>query len=118
LAFSYWTIKPWFLTEGKTCCYIHHTFLLGFPNWPVIYFIITAPSIAITPAAELQPITLAWLFVQWGLDMVGKLHKSWRGGHIYLLVAVDKFTKWIEAAPVTTQDSTLMTSFDDGIMSN
>jgi hypothetical protein len=47
LAFSYWTNKPWFRTEGKTCCYIHHTFLLGFPNWPVIYFIITAPSIAI-----------------------------------------------------------------------
>jgi hypothetical protein len=40
-------IKPWFLTEGKTCCYIHHTFLLGFPNWPVIYFITTVPSIAI-----------------------------------------------------------------------
>jgi hypothetical protein len=36
LAFSYWTIKPWFLTEEKTCCYIHHL-LLGFPNWPVIY---------------------------------------------------------------------------------
>jgi hypothetical protein len=47
LAFSYWFDKPWFLTEGKTCYYIHHTFLLGFPNWPVIYFIITAPSIAI-----------------------------------------------------------------------
>jgi hypothetical protein len=36
-AFSYWIDKPWFLTEGKACCYIHHTFLLGFPNWPVIY---------------------------------------------------------------------------------
>jgi hypothetical protein len=30
-------IKPWFLTEGKACCYIHHTLLLGFSNWPVIY---------------------------------------------------------------------------------
>jgi hypothetical protein len=38
--------------------------------------------------------------------MVGKLHKSWPGGHVYMLVAVDKFTKWVEAAPVTTQDST------------
>jgi hypothetical protein len=47
LAFSYWTDKPWFHTKGKTCCYIHHTFLLGFPNWTVIYFIITVPSIAI-----------------------------------------------------------------------
>jgi hypothetical protein len=23
---------PWFLTEEKPCCYIHHTFLLGFPT--------------------------------------------------------------------------------------
>jgi hypothetical protein len=37
--------------------------------------------------------------------MVGKLHKSWLGGHVYMLVALDKFTKWVEAAPVTTQDS-------------
>jgi hypothetical protein len=31
---SYW---------GKTCCYIHQNLLLGFPNWAVIYIIITAP---------------------------------------------------------------------------
>jgi hypothetical protein len=28
------------------------------------------------PTAELQPIPLSWPFAQWGLDMVGKLHKS------------------------------------------
>jgi hypothetical protein len=54
------------------------------------------------PAAELQPLSLSWLFAQWGLDMVGKLYKSWPGGHVYMLVAVDKFTKWIEATLVTT----------------
>jgi IS30 family transposase len=43
--------------------------------------------------------------------MVGKLHKSWLGGHVYMLVAVDKFTKWIEAAPVTTQDSATAVNF-------
>jgi hypothetical protein len=43
--------------------------------------------------------------------MVGKLHKSWPGGHVYILVAVDKFTKWVEAAPVTTQDSTATINF-------
>jgi ribonuclease HI len=64
-----------------------------------------------TPAAELQPIPLSWPFAQWGLDMVGKLHKSWPGGHVYMLVAVDKFTKWVEAAPVTTQDSTAAINF-------
>jgi hypothetical protein len=62
-------------------------------------------------AAKLQPIPLAWPFAQWGLDMVRKLHKSWPGGHVYLLVAVDKFTKWIEVAPITTQDLTTIVNF-------
>jgi transposase InsO family protein len=48
--------------------------------------------------------------------MVGKLHKSWPGGHVYMLVAVDKFTKWVEAAPVTTQDSTAAMNFIKSIV--
>jgi transposase InsO family protein len=48
--------------------------------------------------------------------MVGKLHKSWPGGHVYMLVAVDKFTKWVEAAPVTTQDSTAAINFIKSII--
>jgi hypothetical protein len=48
--------------------------------------------------------------------MVGKLHKSWPGGHVYMLVTVDKFTKWIEAAPVTTQDSTATVNFIKSIV--
>jgi hypothetical protein len=53
---------------------------------------------------------------EWGLDMVGKLHKSWPGGHVYMLVAVDKFTKWVEAAPVTTQDSIATINFIKSIV--
>jgi transposase-like protein len=48
--------------------------------------------------------------------MVGKLHKSWPGGHVYMLVAVDKFTLWVEAAPVTTQDSTAAINFIKSIV--
>jgi hypothetical protein len=48
--------------------------------------------------------------------MVGKMHKSWPGGHVYMLVAVDKFTKWVEAAPVTTQDSTVAINFIKSII--
>ncbi|KAK1613791.1 hypothetical protein QYE76_019308, partial [Lolium multiflorum] len=58
-----------------------------------------------SPAAELMPIPLSWPFAQWGLDMVGKLHKAWPGGYVYMLVAVDKFTKWIEAKPITSPDA-------------
>jgi hypothetical protein len=33
-----------------------------------------------------------------------------------MLVAVDKFTKWVEAAPVTTQDSTAAINFIKSII--
>jgi transposase InsO family protein len=36
----------------------------------------------------------------WGLDIVGPLRKA-PGGYTHLLVAVDKFSKWIEARPIT-----------------
>ena len=36
----------------------------------------------------------------WGLNMVGPLKKG-PGGFTHLLVVVDKFTKWIEAKPIT-----------------
>ena len=36
--------------------------------------------------------------------MVGPLRKA-PGGFTHLLVAIDKFTKWIEAKPITTIDS-------------
>jgi hypothetical protein len=42
LAFSYWTIKPWFLTEGKLDVVLI-TPSLGVPNWSVIYIINTVP---------------------------------------------------------------------------
>jgi hypothetical protein len=48
--------------------------------------------------------------------MVGKLHKSWPGGHVYMLAAVNKFTKWVEAAPVTTQDSKAAINFIKSIV--
>ena len=35
----------------------------------------------------------------WGLDLVGLLQKA-PGGFTHLLVAIDKFSKWIEARPI------------------
>jgi transposase InsO family protein len=67
------------------------------------------------PASELRTIPLAWPFAQWGLDQVGPLPKSSRGGHTYLLVVVDKFTKWIEAVPVTNQEATTAVKFFESI---
>jgi transposase InsO family protein len=53
--------------------------------------------------------------MQWGLDQVGPLPKSSHGGHTYLLVTVDKFSKWIEAVPVTNQEATTAIKFFESI---
>src|SRR5207244_6731081 len=53
------------------------------------------------PAQELQTIPITWPFAVWGLDMVGPLQRA-PGGYTHLFVAIDKFTKWIEAKPVAT----------------
>ena len=51
------------------------------------------------PAHALQTIPITWPFAVWGLDLVRPLQKA-PGGFTHLLVAVDKFSKWIEARPI------------------
>ena len=51
------------------------------------------------PTQALQTIPITWPFAVWGLDMVGPLQKA-PGGYTHLLVAIDKFSKWIEARPI------------------
>ena len=36
----------------------------------------------------------------WGLDLVGPLKRA-PGGYTHVLVAVNKFTKWVEARPIS-----------------
>jgi transposase InsO family protein len=47
------------------------------------------------PAQALQTIPITLPFAMWGLDLVGPLQKA-PGGYTHLLVAIDKFSKWIE----------------------
>jgi hypothetical protein len=47
------------------------------------------------PAQALQTMPITWSFAVWGLDLVGPLQKA-PGGFSHLLVAIDKFSKWIE----------------------
>jgi hypothetical protein len=55
------------------------------------------------PATALHTIPITWPFAVWGLDMVGPL-KTAPSGFTHLLVAVDKFTKWVEAKPIRKLD--------------
>jgi hypothetical protein len=55
------------------------------------------------PATALHTIPITWPFAVWGLDMVGPL-KTAPLGFMHLLVAVDKFMKWVEAKPIRKLD--------------
>ena len=51
------------------------------------------------PAHSLITKPPSWPFACWSLDMIGPLPTA-PGGFTHVLVAVDKFTKWIEVKPI------------------
>ncbi|PKI42304.1 hypothetical protein CRG98_037304 [Punica granatum] len=41
--------------------------------------------------------TAPWPFSMWGMDVIGPINPKASNGHMFILVAIDYFTKWIEA---------------------
>ena len=62
------------------------------------------------PAQDLRMIPITWPFATWGLDMVGHFKRS-KDKKTHLLVAVDKFTKWVEAERVSKCDASTVVQF-------
>jgi hypothetical protein len=52
----------------------------------------------------------SWPFVCWGLDMIGPLTTA-SGYFTHVLVAINKFTKWIEYKPITKISTDRVFSF-------
>lgn len=53
------------------------------------------------PPHNFHSIVAPWPFAQWGMDIVGPFPPA-TGQRKFLLVAVDYFTKWVEAEPLAT----------------
>ncbi|PKI55636.1 hypothetical protein CRG98_023947 [Punica granatum] len=49
------------------------------------------------PPNELHPMAAPWPFSMWGIDVIGLINPKASNGHLFILVAIDYFTKWIEA---------------------
>jgi transposase InsO family protein len=60
-------------------------------------------------------IPVTWLFAVWGLDIVGPLRKV-PGGFSHLLVAIDKFSKWVEVSPIANLGAEQVVSFFTNII--
>ncbi|RVW59355.1 Retrovirus-related Pol polyprotein from transposon 17.6 [Vitis vinifera] len=55
------------------------------------------------PPSELHALTSPWPFSVWGIDIIGKVSPKSSSGHEFILVAIDYFTKWVEAASYARQ---------------
>ncbi|RVW33546.1 Retrovirus-related Pol polyprotein from transposon 17.6 [Vitis vinifera] len=49
-------------------------------------------------AIRVTRLTSPWPFSVWGIDIIGKVSPKSSSGHEFILVAIDYFTKWVEAA--------------------
>jgi hypothetical protein len=63
-----------------------------------------------TLSSALKTIPITWPFAVWCLDMMGPFKTS-TGGYTHLLVAVNKFTKWVEAKPVSHWEGEAVVKF-------
>ena len=53
------------------------------------------------PPSELHVLTSPWPFSVWGINVIGKVSLKSFNGNEYILVAIDYFTKWVEANSYT-----------------
>ncbi|XP_050368898.1 uncharacterized protein LOC126786994 [Argentina anserina] len=63
------------------------------------------------PDVPLQPIIKPWPGRGWALDFIGEIHPNSSLQHKHILLATDFFTKWVEAIPVRTTSSEVITDF-------
>ncbi|XP_070017811.1 uncharacterized protein [Nicotiana sylvestris] len=50
------------------------------------------------PLNELNATSSPWPFAAWGMDVIGLIEPAASNRHWFILVAIDYFTKWVEAA--------------------
>jgi len=90
----------WFTIEND--CYIHVRKCLKCQEY--------ANNINISPMT-LNVLSAPWPFSMWGIDVIGAIHPKASNGHCFILVAIDYFTKWVEAASYSSMTKKVVTKF-------
>ena len=63
------------------------------------------------PLVPLNVLTAPWPFIMWGIDMIGEIRPISSNGHHFILVAIDYFTKWVEAASFASVTKNIVAQF-------
>ncbi|GKU89512.1 hypothetical protein SLEP1_g3641 [Rubroshorea leprosula] len=63
------------------------------------------------PPSLLHNMSAPWPFSMWGIDVIRAINPKASNGHQFILVAIDYFTKWIEAASYASVTKKVITRF-------
>uniref|UniRef100_A0A2N9GIA0 Integrase zinc-binding domain-containing protein n=1 Tax=Fagus sylvatica TaxID=28930 RepID=A0A2N9GIA0_FAGSY len=63
-----------------------------------------------THPTSLQNMATPWPFHTWGLDLIGPINPA-SGGYIWILVATEYFSKWVEAIPLRKATGAAVANF-------
>ena len=63
------------------------------------------------PPVPLNVLTAPWPFAMWGIDMIGEIRPTASNGLRFILVAIDYFTKWVEATSYATVTKNVVARF-------
>ncbi|XP_052735536.1 uncharacterized protein LOC128197521 [Vigna angularis] len=66
------------------------------------------------PPTTLNVLSAPWPFSMWGIDVIGAIEPKASNGHRFILVAIDYFTKWVEAASYANVTRKVVTKFIKG----
>jgi len=69
-----------------------------------------ADKVNVAPTS-LNFLTAPWPFSMWGIDIVGATEPKASNEHHFILVAIDYFTKWVEAASYANVTSKVIAKF-------
>ena len=64
-----------------------------------------------TPPVPLNVLATPWSFSMWGIDVIGAIEPKALNGHCFILVAIDYFTKWVEAASYASVTRSVVVRF-------
>ncbi|RDX86771.1 hypothetical protein CR513_31860, partial [Mucuna pruriens] len=63
------------------------------------------------PLAPLNTLTTPWPFTIWGIDVIDPSELKASNGHRFVLLAIDYFTKWVEAASYASTTKNVVVNF-------
>ena len=63
------------------------------------------------PPIVLSSLSSPWPFTAWGINIIGEIRSNALNGHKYIVVAMDYFSRWIEAESFGTLKAKQMAKF-------